>query len=365
MMLRFFALMTLSLHLLSQPYWVDFEDRQGFQNPNRPNDWKEKNTPWKFDFLGDYLYNFDLLPREGDLESDKKIGWSGSYWPNFRGRLAHRFQYGKHKKHSFGYSLYTFDELKVISPDKIKRLSAAEKLDILHARYDYPFVKSEWKDTARSNPKWWGICDGVSTVSIIYPEPQNAILTNPHGIKIEFTSEDIKGLMAFYYSRYRRDLVKTVQVGKRCRGGLAGLSHACRDVDAATFHIILTNELGIKKRSFIGEIENGREVWNHPVSSFRAYRQKTEDTDYGRKVLMRTHVEYVMSAPPRSTSTLGSGSHARGKRIYSYFLKINHAGVIFDGDWVSKERPDFVWKRNIVDFEGDFHFLNNFVKSVF
>lgn len=58
----------------------------------------------------------------------------------------------KNKSDNTTYHLYSLRELKALSMEEIKKLSPAEKFDILSQRYDYPTVKSEFKRTKPDDP---------------------------------------------------------------------------------------------------------------------------------------------------------------------------------------------------------------------
>jgi hypothetical protein len=80
---------------------------------------------------------------------------------------------------------------------------------------------------------------------------------------------------------------------------LARKSTGCRDVNPRAFHIIIANKLGLSKAS----------------------------------------------VDPEKEASLGTAKAKFYVRKYQYFLDLNSRGQILGGEWISKERPDFMWSK--------------------
>ena len=68
-----------------------------------------------------YQKNLLALPKSGRVNKP----WSGSYWPSYQGGIA--FRWNRSPQQSFGYHLYTRNELRQLSTKQLKALSPAEK----------------------------------------------------------------------------------------------------------------------------------------------------------------------------------------------------------------------------------------------
>eukprot|EP00667_Euglena_gracilis_P027476 EG_transcript_33991 len=118
-------------------------------------------------------------------------GWSSTYWPNKNGGVAHRWVYGADTP-TFYYQLYNLQQLRKMNRDQLRALSPAEKYDILNNRLDYPTVRSEWRRTSPSQPKWYGLCHGWAPATILYAQPNPVTLRGSNGIPVPFGTADIE-----------------------------------------------------------------------------------------------------------------------------------------------------------------------------
>ncbi len=135
----------------------------------------EKNEPKKFqnaimqgvseDLILDInmSLNFDLLPLSGETR-DKEKFWSGDSWRLSRGAI--NFRWNSSEQESFNYLSPTSREASVMSQDELKKLSPAEKYDLLMGRYDYP-LKYEVDSLSRTVVESWeGLCHGWAGASL-------------------------------------------------------------------------------------------------------------------------------------------------------------------------------------------------------
>lgn len=298
--------------------------------------------------------NFVTLPLRGDVRDQKKF-WSGDYWPLKKGNINRRWN--AHVRIGFNHRSPGLDELRSMSQDKIAELAPTEKFDLLMGYYDYPLRKEVNSSVANENAETWeGMCNGWAIASYRHVEPQPKTLTNPDGIEIPFGSEDIKGLLAYYYS-YHSTPVAKAQVGQSCNA-----RNCPDDVTAATFHLALANTLGVKKQALLMDLDRTRDVWNHPIVAYESeYRGNAELHDGVTPgtysvIRMKTTVTYVDEALNQTWApVLGTGNQLETIQVYQYWLHLDREGTVIGGEWKSNERPDYLWTlEEAPAFEGNF-----------
>lgn len=299
--------------------------------------------------------NFDLLPLKGKIGNPGLL-WSGDIWKLSRGAINYRWN--ALEKSGFDYNSPSSREIMTYPKDKMKELSPAEKYDIYAGRYDYP-LKAEVEWVARQGKMdWEGLCHGWAGASLNHEEPGPVTVTNPDGIEVEFGSSDVKALLTYAYSRM---LIKPDQsIGKRCEYySLVSVDEDFCDDDlsAMTFHIVLTNKVGLRGQSFIADMDRYKEVWNHPVLSYES------------KILVRTKEKVVVKTKISYVDVMEKNSWEKGmKQMTSYMtmtyeLTLDEAGNITDSKWISRERPDFLWTvSRPEEFEGYLSLLKNLLK---
>ena len=186
------------------------------------------------------------------------------------------------------------------STNQIWGLSPVEKYDLAVADYTFKATKLEMKfhgNLGLGMPSWQGYCQGVSAVSIKYKEPFREVhVINRDGYPILFHPYDVKALLAAAYFSFGRGEKDFVMFGTRCnidikevkaRGDGTGTgasgdimmggdpdhfrvqSKRCRDMNPATFVLLLQNRLRIAQESFIIDQKQDKKVSNHPIGQAR------------------------------------------------------------------------------------------------
>ena len=141
----------------------------------------------------------------------------------------------------------------------------------------------------------------------------------------------------------------------------------CRDGNAGTFHLVLTNMLGRLQRPFIVDLTADRQVWNYPVYRFQVLENQpvalaealrlvgapadvttwTYNTNARSFVRIRVRAWIVEDSIPPTTQPAGSQlDRYTTLEEYEYVLELDANGNIDGGEWtgVSKTRhPDFLW----------------------
>lgn len=321
--------------------------------------WDPSNEPGNMS--SSFERNISRLPTSGQLSIKP---WSDSYWPSQAGGIADRWQTNDN---SFSYSSPSREMLKSMSEQQIAVLSPAEKYDIFMGRYNYPTVQSERSRTSPSAPSWEGICHGWAPASVVYKEPQPVKLTNSDGITISFGSSDIKALLSFYQGQVAAG--RASFIGQRCNVDLsnnpsAGRSAECRDTNAGSFHIALANQIGRFKQGFIVDITRDLEVWNQPVHSFSSSIDTTpRSPSLGaapgtvKEFNVTTRMTYGVET--QATWRAFGDGQALSTRTYQYRLELDANNQIIGGEWLTEDRPDFMWiQSGVSQFSGSFSGLN-------
>lgn len=303
--------------------------------------WDEESSPELMESIIEK--RLSDLPQEGKVEALNKL-WPGNYWPTREGSINVRWFARKNVNREA--MAPDRERVRKMSIPELAELSPAEKYDLYLGRYDYPLSAYV---TRIADPKalpWEGICHGWSPASINHPEPTPKLMRNPDGIEIPFGSTDIKALLSFYYAYFHK-VFDTHQMGKRCfNKSRRRPSKECQeDLNAGAFHLILSNRIAKKKKSFILDIQPGIEVWNHPIRSFRSNIVRDRRPLKGQ-VEMSTEIEVIEENGHGWNPSLGSGRKFSRKIYYRYALDLDPQGMIIGGLWLSQARPDFIWTMN-------------------
>jgi hypothetical protein len=291
------------------------------------------------------------LPLTGKTRSRP---WSDSYWPNFQGGLANRWNDPNYPD-PFNYTLNDETNVRKMSSEQLSQLSPAEKYDIYMGNFEYPLVKMERSRTSADDPGWFGLCHGWAPASLNFAEPQPTVVKGPSGIDIPFGSSDIKALLTLA----QQFGTNTRVMGERCNADLIanpekGRDPACRDVNAGSFHIALTNLLGIAERGFVAEISRGQEVWNQPVYAFTSkIVDQSDEVPAGsapgtvKIAHISTTMNYVAEIGAHWDNPLPVIDVADDPSvILEYSVELDATGMIIGGEWTTDDHPDFLWTQN-------------------
>lgn len=308
--------------------------------------WGPQSSPDIMSF--DFEKKFSNLPLEGKAAGKDKF-WSGDYWPLKDGNINLRWN----SKQRLGFDLKSPSKAQALkmSQAQLAELSPAEKYDLFMGNYNYPLKEEVSHFANREAQDWEGICHGWAAAAMNYNEPKPKVMTNPDGIKVPFGSADIKGLLSYYYA-YKFEVDNTHQIGIRCfRAGFINRNTYCKeDLNAGAYHIILSNRIGIKKLGFVADMDRFREVWNHPVMSYKSRLIKRnlkpdKNTAQGsvKMLEVETVVQYIAEVQSSWETTNGTSDQLIKETKYRYFLDLNASGEIIGGQWISGDRPDFLW----------------------
>ena len=322
--------------------------------------WNGSNDPSLFD--DHYEYHLSALPVKGTLAT---LPWSETYWPSDHGSINYRWN--SSNPVGFDYVSPTRAEVMQMSKDQLAQLSPSEKYDLAMGRYDYPLKTEVMGSASKHAPSWAGICNGWSPMALQLPEPKAVEITNPDGIVIPFGSSDVKGLLS-YYAAFYADL-DVSQIGTRCNkiGEILNLP-GCQDVNAGAFHVTLANEIGIKGKGFVADVDPGNQVWNQPIYGFEFELTGSTFSTHGKSAVTVHAKMFYTDELEKSlwTPVVGTPQFSSNSREMDYVLELDNDGKITGGEWINhSSHPDFLWKANKdVTFTGDFEGLNRIYQPV-
>ena len=306
-----------------------------FAIPVQADTWNGYNNPANMDLDHDYVYRLDQIPSQSSLE---RLPWSESYWPSYMGSINQRWN--TVNKDGFYYRTFSKAEVMKMSLDELKILSPSEKYDLYMGRYDYPLYHEVRYYGDPGAPAWHGICDGWAIAAIQYAEPMPVMVINPDGLVIPFGSSDVKALMSFAaVSQFK---VETRQVGLKCNWGGSG----CTDINPGSLHVILGNQIGIKKKGFITERESGREIWNQPTYGYEFKIMGSVNSNFSDHGV-RVHGTLYYTDELETSSwepVVGTPKFKFNKLEMDYILDLDSKDNIVGGTWMGgSDRADFVW----------------------
>lgn len=316
--------------------------------------WDEVNEPIRIG--SGYVSKLSDLPASGTLAATP---WSDDYWPSNQGGIARRWKLDW--SDAFSYRSPSLEQLRKANVGQIALMSPAEKFDLFLGDYSYPTVQSERLRVSPENEHWEGICHGWAAAAINFAEPKPVLVTNADGLKIPFGSADIKALLSFFQGNIGRTTGGFL--GGRCNIDLEqfpqyGVNPECRDTNAGAFHLVLANEIGLRKKGFIADLTRDRMVWNQPVHAYTSKVLRTQAPTPGAAVgttsemVVETTITYTAEIEPQWETVIGSEFQNNRTVSYVYRLELNSQGEIIGGAWEVDERPDFLWTQSRPVFFG-------------
>ena len=343
--------------------WAGLASNLGCGGKSKPSSevqdaWNIQNDPLQ---LGEnYKRTLGQLPLEGSL---KWAPWPDSYWPSNRGGIAARWRTGED---GFKYSSPNLSQLAALSLRDRSLLSPAEKYDAFRGDFSYSMVAAERRRTNPNAQSWEGLCHGWAQASLLFQEPTSVLVRSVNGIDIPFGASDIKAILSVLQGEYARTEVRSL--GGRCNADFASnpgadLTSECRDVNAGAFHIVIANQIGIRKQGFVADFTRDRMVWNQPVYAYKTtimgYQQPVSGSARGtvKEAVVRTEVKYSIEILPTWDIIFPRSNHFSASRLYDYRLELDAQNNIIGGEWISPDRPDFIWTQGRAPFTGTWEIL--------
>lgn len=311
--------------------------------------------------------------------------WAGSYWPIHQGLLGLRYAdplFPKSKVFLENYNAHvTRPPENLVYEGHINQLSPAEKYDLLVGDSNWTLTKAMWarghKSLAQYGdvPTWTGICHGWSAAAHMGVKAplQSVVVTDVTGTHhIEFYKQDIKALMSYLWAESSTD---SIQAGNRCRQDVVikdpyqrPVDASCLDSNPMSWHLAVTNRIGLQQKSFVMDSTTGSEVWNFAVKGYdySYFNPRTFVTTHNIKAAiepignMTTTDKFHTYRSPKAKYIVGvimdvyipsiiapavnEGRNDRTKaNNFVYDLELDEAFNIVGGEWHSHARPDFIW----------------------
>jgi hypothetical protein len=364
--------------------------------------WDKVNDPNKFARVTGKAFTakFSSLPLKAKLSNPHFI-WSDTFWPANLGGIAYRWN-SEPNPEPFKYKLFSKSEIQKMDVSELEKLSPTEKYDIFMGVFSYSLTKKVLGKNKPTDLWWEGICHGWAIAAVNHPEPARVNLLNEKdGIMVPFGSSDVKGLLDYYYAEVQKTKVYA-RIGARCGadGKVPGEAYAedriqappkpsqanapdCSDVNAGSFHMALTNMIGLQDHGFVADVDRFNDVWNQPIGEYSSQivdeRLPTpQEAAIGAAKILRIKMDMTygeelnllrpedaeeeggfMSMDPVTTTPWQTFT----TRYYEYNLELDAAGNVIGGSWISETRPDFMWiKAKVKKFEGRLSGLNKIYK---
>ena len=265
--------------------------------------------------ISEFEYILNKLPDTGYVE---RI-WTGDWWPMSAGGTASR-RYGSQ--------------------------SPMEKYDAVTTQRPLAYAWEVAASRSYSNIGWAGHCNGISSAGVMMEEPVRQVyyknvLFNPIDVKALLT-EMWQGSGYIVGDRCDKKAITYDQYGR--------INEAeCRDVNPATFHIAVTNYIGLFGKAIIGDKDPSDAVWNYPIKSYNVLDKKWL-TKYEANYMIRNYNDvYVYNSEAvdfvyiKNEVTFLNFNPIN----YEYVLELDQKGKILGGEWVNdskKNHPDFLWR---------------------
>jgi hypothetical protein len=314
--------------------------------------------------------------------------WSGHYWPYASGLLGARY-FDPQFQHLYNWKL-RYDYIKEQPLSLLIAENGQAGLDILSPseKYDYIFgdpsgrlTHSMWQqgkvyyDIDKNVEGWMGICHGWAPAAIFEKRPVKSvdIQINPDLIA-RFVPAEIKAFLSYSWATNR---YPAMTLGQRCYkkdpirdDNQRLIDPECQDMNPATWHLTMVNQVGLAKKSFVMDATFDYEVWNQPVVGYEIeYKNlstgeiyetfkdavislKDFKTDRFAKHRSKKAVElvgismrvgYVNETGASRAESDSEAEDAIVWTVYDYDLEIDAAGNIIGGEWLSQNHPDFIW----------------------
>jgi hypothetical protein len=334
-----------------------------------PERWSRADDPGIFGI--ELERNFARLPARGTASP---LPWTGTYWPASRDSINYHWAgantLSPSEKYGMAFGVYGVDEM-VSRQFGIEARGWSpfcfDDSQCDRGRHEVCGVRA-WQAMGRCIPFWDGICDGWCSAAITFPEPQHAVVMNG----VTFRVQDIKALLSLLQVSAPKRFVSLKCTLSDEGGGIrydnAGrpLELSCRDTNPGTYHLLLTNYLGLRGKSFVEDRTFDIQVWNQPIVGYQILEQREVgaadantlvagvgparylfDDIAHRFAYVKNEVSYIQEARADVDGNLASSLdwYTRSD-TYEYLLEMDGAGSIIGGEWVgtSKRRhPDFVW----------------------
>lgn len=250
----------------------------------------------------------DVLPLQG--QSSRAV-WSGSWWPLSEGGTT----------------------------------AAMGKYDALRGPSSQARRWEQATVDRNGHVSWAGHCNGLAAAGINEAAPQRGVTYGGQS----FSAADIQALLVEKWQGVSR----VVLVGQRCDGNMGTdadgrpMNPGCRDINPASFHIVLANILGMRKEPFVVDISVGEQVWNYPVVAYASQVAGLERAEAARLVGANSQGTYAWNPEAEQFMRVQTQLRlASGASMSLEYVLEGRGGRIIGGEWIGASKaahPDFIW----------------------
>lgn len=248
------------------------------QEPSGKDDaWGPSDSPNIF--TSDLVFSVAELPLTGQAAS---APWAGSYWPVYQDAINYRWDGANSESPAakYGRAFNVTGVEDAVSQNHGIESQRSRTSCTTDAQCDSKIGEKcsirPGQSSGRCIPTWFGLCHAWAPAAIMVPEPKYPVTRNG----VTFKVQDIKALVTLAYNS-----VNSKFVSLRCnRDESSNAIHfdeygrptapECRDTNAGTYHVLLTNYLGLRGLSFVEDRTYDDEVWNQPLRAYRITRQR-------------------------------------------------------------------------------------------
>ena len=311
--------------------------------------------------------------------------WSDDYWAIYAGGISKR--YADPTIRTSENWKQNVDALKKAwtrpqTAAEIDKLSPSEKYDLLIGDTTRGLTMQQLnegqgyaKPDGSGVETWMGHCHGWSPAAYNVTRPKNKIVVKSADGKLDipFYPSDIRALSTLLWANTNPT---TKFIGGRCNtdkppqdanGRITAAE--CRDVNPATWHKSVVNQIGVAKRSMVLDVTFDYQVWNQPFYSykytyFNPQTRKAAATLAAAKVKkgfaedkfkatraaaatdlvgIQMKVKWVVETQPSHAATNSPADDLTSGATWLYTLELDKDGKIIGGEWMQNAHPDFLW----------------------
>ncbi len=246
----------------------------GAAQPGQKEDaWDTANNP---SHLGDdFIYAVYALPTEG--EAPPPI--PGDYWPTYRDSINAKWDSEQPSPVEKYARAFGKDVTQVM--DAVSYAQGVKSLDYRKACTSDEDCSDQNDGSAcaasydgadkRCVPRWWGICHGWAPYALSEPAAKHSVKRNG----VTFYPGDLQALMSLLYTD-----IDSAMLATRCELGNHDhpvgsdpsgrtIESSCRDMNAGSWHVLVTNKMGLHHQGFVLDQSANYEVWNQPGWKFK------------------------------------------------------------------------------------------------
>jgi hypothetical protein len=292
---------------------LDPEDRDQLAAEGKAEAWDSANNPAYVDT--GFLYAVTQLPLSGAGPTPIP----GSYWPVYQdninvkweGTMSPAEKYAR----AFGKDVNTILEA-VSQANGVKghteRKTCSSNGDCTDQNDGSECAASYDGTEKRCIPTWWGICHGWSPYALSEPQAKQAVTRNG----VTFEPGDIEALMSLAYTNISSKFLSS-RCNRETDGDYATTTDnsgrinesECRDMNAGSWHILVTNRMGLQHKGFVLDQTTNAQVWNQPGWKF----QVTNGQDGALKEVTKEQAMGILGAGTSRTELFPSTALTAGQ----------------------------------------------------